>query len=97
MEQTTTVETSKHESAEKSPGKKHTLHDHSKGNHQNNDHHLKELDKYFQVLPLVENFLNETDPQLKKSNGIFFTPYSVVSFIVRSKKTGQAGFSPPES
>jgi hypothetical protein len=28
--------------------------------------------------------LNETDPQLKKDNGIFFTPYPVVSFIVRS-------------
>jgi predicted helicase len=26
----------------------------------------------------------ETDPQLKKGNGMFFTPYPVVSFIVRS-------------
>jgi predicted helicase len=47
-------------------------------------HHPHGLDKYFQVLPLVENFLNETDPELKKDNGIFFTPYPVVSFIVRS-------------
>jgi predicted helicase len=47
-------------------------------------HHPHDLDKYFQVLPLVENFLNETDPQLKKDNGIFFTPYPVVSFMVRS-------------
>jgi len=51
---------------------------------QANGHHLDGLDKYFQILPLVENFLNETDPQLKKSKGIFFTPYPVVSFIVRS-------------
>lgn len=51
---------------------------------QDNRHHLNGLDKYFEVLPLVENFLNETDPQLKKDNGIFFTPYPVVSFIVRS-------------
>jgi predicted helicase len=51
---------------------------------QGNGNHLDGLDKYFQVLPLVENFLNETDPQLKKGNGIFFTPYPVVSFIVRS-------------
>ena len=51
---------------------------------QGNGYHLHGLDKYFQVLTLVENFLNETDPQLKKDNGIFFTPYPVVSFIVRS-------------
>jgi hypothetical protein len=44
---------------------------------QANGHHPHGLDKYFQVLPLVENFLNETDPQLKKDNGIFFTPYPV--------------------
>ncbi len=42
------------------------------------------LAKYFQILPILEKFLNETDPQLKKDNGIFFTPYPVVSFIVRS-------------
>jgi len=51
---------------------------------QTNGHHPDGLDKYFQILPLVENFLNETDPQLKKDNGIFFTPHPVVSFIVRS-------------
>lgn len=38
----------------------------------------------FQVLPLVENFLNETNSQLKKSSGNFFTSYPVVSIIVRS-------------
>jgi predicted helicase len=47
-------------------------------------HHPHGLDKYFQVLPLVENFLNETDPIQKRQSGIFFTPYPVVSFIVRS-------------
>lgn len=51
---------------------------------QRNGNYPHELDKYFQVLPLVENFLNKTAPQLKKDNGIFFTPYPVVSFIVRS-------------
>ena len=51
---------------------------------QANGHHPHGLDKYFQILSIVENFLNETDPQLKKGNGIFFTPYPVVSFIVRS-------------
>jgi predicted helicase len=51
---------------------------------QTNVHDIYGLDKYFQILPLVENYLNETDPQLKRSNGIFFTPYPVVSFMVRS-------------
>jgi predicted helicase len=64
--------------------KKKTPRKHFQERHQNNGHHLDELDKYFQVLPLVENFLIESDPQLKKDNGIFFTPYPVVSFIVRS-------------
>ena len=50
-------------------------------------HDIYGLDKYFQILPLVENFLNEADPQLKRSNGIFFTPYPVVSFMVRSIHT----------
>lgn len=49
-----------------------------------NGHHPHGLDKYFQVLPLVENFLNESDPKRKKKSGIFFTPYPVVSFMVRS-------------
>jgi predicted helicase len=64
--------------------KKKTPHKHTQESHQNNGYQLDGLDKYFQVLPLVESFLNETDPQLKKGNGIFFTPYPVVSFIVRS-------------
>lgn len=51
---------------------------------QGNGNYPHGLDKYFEVLPIVENFLNETDPKLKKKNGIFFTPYPVVSFIVRS-------------
>jgi predicted helicase len=54
---------------------------------QTNVNDIYGLDKYFQILPLVENFLNETDPQLKRSNGIFFTPYPVVSFMVRSIHT----------
>lgn len=78
MEQSTTVVPSKPGVAGRTPGKKKTPLDHSKGNHQNNGHQPDGLDKYFQVLPLVENFLNETDPKLKKSNGIFFTPYPVV-------------------
>jgi hypothetical protein len=64
------------------PGQKQTPHDHSKGSHQNSGHHLEGLDKYFEVLPLVENFLNETDPKRKQQSGIFFTPYPVVSFIL---------------
>lgn len=47
-------------------------------------HKPDELDKCFEVLPLVEDFLNEPDAQLKIGNGIFFTSYPVVSFIVRS-------------
>ena len=84
MEQSKTVESSKHGIVGRTPGKKKTHNDHSKGNFQNNSHHLDDLDKYFQVLPLVEYFLNDTDPQLIKDNGIFFTPYPVVSFIIRS-------------
>jgi predicted helicase len=66
------------------PKKKKTSHNHTQEIFQNNGHHPDGLDKYFQILPLVENFLSETDPQLKKDNGIFFTPYPAVSFIVRS-------------
>ena len=84
MKQSKTVGSSKHGVVGRTPGKKKTPHKHTQEIHQNNGHHPHGLDKYFQVLPLVENFLNETDPQLKKSNGIFFTPYPVVSFIVRS-------------
>ena len=84
MKQSKTVGASKPGVTGRPPGKKETPHDHRKGNHQNRGYHLDGLDKYFQVLPLVENFLNETDPQLKKDNGIFFTPYPVVSFIIRS-------------
>jgi predicted helicase len=84
MEQSKTVGVSKPGEAGRTPGKKKTTHNQTQEIHQNNGHHLDGLDKYFQVLPLVENFLNETDPQLKKSSGIFFTPYPVVSFIVRS-------------
>jgi type I restriction-modification system DNA methylase subunit len=84
MVQSKTVGTSEPGVAGRTPGKKKTPCNHTQGIHQNNGHHLDGLDKYFQVLPLVENFLNETDPQLKKGNGIFFTPYPVVSFIVRS-------------
>jgi predicted helicase len=47
-------------------------------------HHPHGLDKYFEILPLVENFLNEVDPKQKRQSGIFFTPYPVVSFMVRS-------------
>ncbi|NIM14729.1 MAG: N-6 DNA methylase, partial [Candidatus Aminicenantes bacterium] len=68
----------------RTPGKEKTPPNLTQEIHQNNGNHPHGLDKYFQVLPLVENFLNETDPQLKKDNGIFFTPYPVVSFIVRS-------------
>jgi predicted helicase len=80
MEQSKTVESSKPGVVEKNK----TPHNHTQEIYKNYSHHLDELGKYFQVLPLVENFLNETDPQLKKGNGIFFTPYPVVSFIVRS-------------
>lgn len=84
MEQPTTVESSKPEVTGRTIGKKKTSLDHSKGSHQNNGYQPDGLDKYYEVLPLVENFLKETDPKLKKKNGIFFTPYPVVSFIVRS-------------
>jgi len=84
MEQSKKVGSSKPGVAGKTSGKKKTSHNHTQEIHQNNGHQPDELDKYFQILPLVENFLNETDPQLKKDNGIFFTPYPVVSFIVRS-------------
>jgi len=65
-------------------GKKKALSSFIQEIHQNSGHQSDGLDRYFEVLPLVENFLNETDPQLKKKNGIFFTPYPAVSFIVRS-------------
>ncbi|MGD2090708.1 MAG: N-6 DNA methylase [Candidatus Aminicenantes bacterium] len=84
MEQSTKVGSAKAGVTGRTPGKKKMPSDLTQAIHQNNDHHPHGLDKYFQVLPLVENFLNETDPQLKKRNGIFFTPYPVVSFIVRS-------------
>ena len=84
MKQSTAVGSSKPRVAGRTPGKKKTPHNQTQQIHQNNGHQPDGLDKYFQVLPLVENFLNETDPKLKKENGIFFTPYPVVSFIVRS-------------
>ena len=84
MEQAKKVEVSTPGVAGRTPGKKETPHKNPQKINQNNGFQLDGLDKYFQVLPLVENFLNETDPQLKRSNGIFFTPYPVVSFIVRS-------------
>jgi hypothetical protein len=84
MEQSKKVGASKPAVAGRTPGKKKTPHKHTQEIRQNNGFQLDGLDKYFQVLPLVENYLNETDPQLKKGNGIFFTPYPVVSFIVRS-------------
>ena len=40
------------------------------------------IERYFQILPFIENFLNKTDPHIKKENGIFFTPSPVVSYIV---------------
>jgi len=84
MEQSNAVESSKPGVTGRTPGKKKPPPNLAQENHQNNGHHPHGLGKYFQVLPLVENFLNETDPQLKRENGIFFTPYPVVSFIVRS-------------
>jgi hypothetical protein len=84
MKQSKTVGVSKPGIAGRTPEKKRTPHKQNQGINQNNGYHPLGLDKYFRVLPLVENFLNETDPQLKKRNGIFFTPYPVVSFIVRS-------------
>lgn len=84
MEQSTTVGSSKPGVAGRTPGKKKTPLNLTQGIHQNNSHYPDGPDKYFEVLSLVENFLNETDPQRKKRNGIFFTPYPVVSFIVRS-------------
>lgn len=84
MGQSSAVESSKPRVARRTPGKKKTPHNHAQELHQDGCYHLGGLDKYVNVLPLVENFLNETDPELKKKNGIFFTPYPVVSFIVRS-------------
>jgi hypothetical protein len=84
MEHTKTVESPTPSLTGKTPEPKQTLHNHNKGKHQNKMQPLDGLDKYFQVLPLVENFLNETNPKLKKDSGIFLTPYQVVSFIVRS-------------
>jgi predicted helicase len=84
MKQSKAVGASKPGVTGRTPGKEKTPPDFTQEILQNNGHHSHGLDKYFQILPLVENFLNDTDPQLKKSNGIFFTPYPVVSFIVRS-------------
>ena len=84
MEQSTTVGASKPEVAGKTHGKKKMPPNLAQEKPPNNGHPPDGLEKYFEVLPLVENFLNEADPQLKKDNGIFFTPYPVVSFIVRS-------------
>jgi predicted helicase len=84
MEQSKKVGASKAGVARGTPGKKKASHKHTQEIHQNSGHHLQGLEKYFQILPLVENFLNEADPQHKKGNGIFFTPYPIVSFIVRS-------------
>jgi predicted helicase len=41
-------------------------------------------DKYYRLLGFYEAFLEAYDKRLKKENGVFFTPYPVVSFIVRS-------------
>jgi predicted helicase len=87
MEQSTTIGQSKPGLVGRRPGKKKTPSNLTQGIHQKDVHHLNGLDEYFQILPVVESFLNETNPQLKKSNGIFFTPYPVVSFIVRSIHT----------
>ena len=75
MKQSKAVWSSKPGVAGKTPGKKKISLKQNQEIHQNNGHHFDGLDKYFQILPLVESFLNETNPQLKKSNGIFFTPY----------------------
>ena len=58
MEQFKPVESSEPGEPGRTPGKKKTPHNHTKGNHQNNGHNLNGLDKYFQVLPVVESFLN---------------------------------------
>jgi len=87
MEQSKTVGSSKPGVAGKTPGKKKSPSNLTQEIHQKGCHHPDGLDKYFQILPFVESFLNETNPQLKRSNGIFFTPYPVVSFIVRSIHT----------
>ena len=84
MEQPKKVGASKPEVAGKTPGKKKTPINLTQHIHQTNGLYPDGLDKYFQVLPLVENFLNKTEPKLKKESVIFFTPYPVVSFIVRS-------------
>lgn len=84
MEQSNAVESSKPGVTGRTPGKKRNPPNLDQEINQNSSHQPDGLDRYFEVLPLVENFLNETDPQLKKSKGIFFTPYPVVSFIVRS-------------
>lgn len=84
MEQSTTVGPSKPGLVGRTPEKKEKPANLTQEIHQNNGHPPDDLDKYFQVLPLVENFLKQTDPKLKKKNSIFFTPYPVVSFIVRS-------------
>jgi hypothetical protein len=68
MEQSTKVGSAKAGVTGRTPGKKKMPSDLTQAIHHNNDHHPHGLDKYFQVLPLVENFLNETDPQLKKEN-----------------------------
>lgn len=36
------------------------------------------------VIHFYENFLSEYDPRLRKSKGVYYTPKSIVSFIVRS-------------
>ncbi len=84
MKQSKAVGSSKLGVTGRTPGKKKTPSNLTQGIHQNNGHQPAGLDRYFEVLPIVENFLNRTDPKLKKDNGIFFTPYPVVSFIVRS-------------
>jgi type I restriction-modification system DNA methylase subunit len=84
MKQSKAVGSSKPGVTGRTPAKKKTPPNLTQDIHQNNGHPPDGLDKYFEVLPLVENFLNETDPKLKKGNGIFFTPYPVVSIIVRS-------------
>jgi hypothetical protein len=61
MEQSTTVESSKPEVTGRTPGKKKTPPGLTQEINQKGGHHPDGLDKYFQVLPLVENFLNETD------------------------------------
>jgi hypothetical protein len=58
MKQSKAVESSKPGVTGRTSGKKKTPPNLTQEIRQNNGHHPHGLDKYFQVLPLVENFLN---------------------------------------